>query len=99
MLVCDASGYGFEPHLAPYIPKNMEGIDKKYTLVRIDQLRVNDKLKAELVYGDIGGYYDCLEYPQTKFDSEEEAFNYLLQNRETMWGDWIVVPIYSVNYY
>lgn len=50
-LVCDASGYEFEPHLAPYIPKNMKGINKKYTLVRIDQLRVNDKLKAELVYG------------------------------------------------
>lgn len=31
----------------------MEGIDKKYTLVRIDQLRVNDELKAELVYGNI----------------------------------------------
>ena len=38
-------------------------IVKKYTLIKISEQRADNKLKPVFEYGEIGGYYDSLEYP------------------------------------
>lgn len=76
----------------------MEKLVKKYSLIRIDPLRVNNTLKIELTYGDVEGYSDSLSIPK-EFDTEEDALNFLLENSQTMWGNWIIVPMYSIDYF
>ena len=74
----------------------MNSIIKKYTTIRLDEKHVDDTLKADLSFGDISGYYDSFEYPRKEFDTEEEALNYLKEKK--LYGNWIIVPIYSLLY-
>ena len=71
-------------------------IVKKYTLIKIIEQRVDNKLKPDFEYGEIGGYYDSLEYPQTIFESEEDAIKYIETN--DLWGNWGIIPVYSYEY-
>lgn len=59
-------------------------IVKKYTLIKIFEQRVDNTLKPGFEYDEIDGYYDSLEYPQTSFDSEEDALKYT--ETKELWG-------------
>ena len=71
-------------------------IVKKYTLIKILEQRVDNKLKPVFEYGEISGYYDSLEYPQIIFDSEEDAIKYIESN--DLLGNWVIIPVYSYEY-
>lgn len=71
-------------------------IVKKYTLIKIFEQRVDNILKPVFEYDEIGGYYNSLEYPQTIFDSEEDALKYMETNE--LWGNWTIIPVYSFEY-
>lgn len=72
----------------------MNNIIKQYTPIRLSENRVDDTLKADLSFGNISGY--GLEYPRKEFNTEEEALNYLKENK--LYGSWIIVPVYSLLY-
>ena len=71
-------------------------IIKKYTLIEISEQRINNTLCPGLEYGPIKDYSGRLEYPQTIFDSEEDALKYMETNK--LWGNWTIIPIYWLEY-
>lgn len=71
-------------------------IVKKYTLIKISERYINNTLCPDFEYEPIKYYSSRFEYPQTIFDSEEDALKYMETNE--LWGNWTIIPIYSYEY-
>lgn len=71
-------------------------IEKRYTLIKVETSTVDNEQCVNLSYGDIDGYYDCRDYPTEIFDNEEDAMEYMLN--KNLYGNWMLVPVYSVEY-
>ena len=71
-------------------------IVKRFTLVKIIERNIDNEVKGELYFGKVEGYYDSLSYPQTIYDTEEEAIDAIKKN--DLYGNWMILPVYSYEY-
>lgn len=69
----------------------MDEIIKKFTAIKIKSVNVNSLVNVDLSFGEIEGPYYSQEYPQTEFDSEEEAIKYAF--KKDRYATWMIVPI------
>lgn len=68
-------------------------IIKKFTAIRVYETRDTDKDVSypTFTYGSITGPYYSLTYPETEFDTEEEAIKYAYESGK--YTTWMIVPI------
>lgn len=63
----------------------------KYTAIKVGSQRVDDEQMVELSFGRISGSYYSREYPETEFDTEQEAVEYAF--KQNKYDNWLILPI------
>ena len=68
-------------------------VNKKFTALQLSEHEVNRTVKAKLEFGTISGPYYNEIYPETTFDTEEDAINWAY--KESPYSTWIILPVIS----
>jgi hypothetical protein len=67
-------------------------IIKKYTAIQVRTTEVDQRVNVNLTYGEIGGPYYFRKYPETEFDTEEDAIKYAYEINK--YETWLIVPVH-----
>lgn len=70
---------------------------KKYTAIQVRTKSVDLTLEPVFSYGEVEGPHYSLTYPETEFDTEEEAIEYAYNKNQ--YAEWLIIPKISFKNY